>query len=169
MDKNEFSRLAAAMRKYYPRETILPNAEAMSLWYDALQDLPYQTAIGALRRWVSLYRWSPSIADIRQMAVEQTAGAPADWSEGWRQVCEAIDSYGRTDPAGALASMDPVTRETVERLGWSALCGSENQAADRAAFRQIYESIARRAAERQRLPESAVAEIAGNITKRLNG
>ena len=38
MDKQEFATLAMALRTYYPKESILPNKEAMQLWYRELQD-----------------------------------------------------------------------------------------------------------------------------------
>ena len=68
MDKQEFATLAMAIRTYYPKENILPNKEAMQLWFRELHDIPYNVAEAALRKWVSTNKWSPSIAEIREMA-----------------------------------------------------------------------------------------------------
>ena len=39
MNREEFAALAMAIRTYYPRENLMPNDEALNLWYEALQDL----------------------------------------------------------------------------------------------------------------------------------
>lgn len=68
MNKFEFSNIVKAIRTYYPKETILPNDEAMTLWYDQLKDLDYKATAEGLKKWVAVERWSPSIADLREAA-----------------------------------------------------------------------------------------------------
>ena len=157
MDKSEFAKLTAAIRTYYPKETILPNAEAMTLWYEQLKDLSYETACRALQRWVSISRWSPAISDLRQMAAE-TDGRLPDWSEGWEQVTRAISACGHYDAEGAFTMMDPITRQAARRIGWESICTDENVAATRAVFRQAYETIARRAEQDRQLPAWLIGE-----------
>ena len=86
MDKQEFGIFASALRTYFPREQILPNKEAMELWYQELQDIPQETAITCLRKWVSLNKWSPSIAEIREMCAVIVNGEPRTWQDGWDAV-----------------------------------------------------------------------------------
>lgn len=71
MNEFEFTNIVKAIRTYYPKETILPNDEAMTLWYDQLQDLDYKATAAGLKKWVAKERWSPSIADIREMAEQE--------------------------------------------------------------------------------------------------
>ena len=145
MDKQEFATLAMAIRTYYPKENILPNKEAMQLWFRELNDIPYQVAEAALRKWVSTNKWSPSIAEIREAAANIQNGDIPDWGEGWKQVCEAMRKFGREYPKSALASMDELTAEATRQLGtWWNLCSSTNVEADRANFRVIYESLAKK-------------------------
>lgn len=151
MDKREFAILADAIRTYYPKENILPNKEAMALWYRELQDIPFPVAETALRKWVSTNKWSPSIAELRETAANVKNGEIPDWGEGWEQVCKAIRKYGYYEPRKALESLDPITRQCVERLGFTNLCMSENPTADRANFRQCYETIAKREQTRQQM------------------
>ena len=68
MTEIEFAKFAMALKTYYPRENLLPNQQAMDLWFSQLQDIPYKVAEVGLNKWVSLNKWSPSIADIREMA-----------------------------------------------------------------------------------------------------
>ena len=153
MTKREFGLFAAAIRTYYPRENILPNEQAHDLWFRQLQDVPYPVAEAVLAKWVATNKWSPSIADIRDGVAEIQNGGPADdWGEAWDQAMTAIRRFGSYDEDGALASLPPLTRETVKRLGYKSLCWSENQVADRANFRQVYEILSKRKVETDKIP-----------------
>lgn len=144
MDKKEFSMFAMAIRTYYPKENILPNQQAMELWYRELQDIPYPVAEAGLRKWVSINKWSPSIAEIREMASNVKSGSIPDWGDGWEQVLMAIRRYGSYRETEAMASLDELTRQCVKRLGFRNICLSENINQDRANFRMIYEQLANR-------------------------
>lgn len=153
MTKREFGLFAAAIRTYYPRENILPNEQAHDLWFRQLQDIPLPVAEAILAKWVATNKWSPSIADIRDSMAEIQNGGPADdWGEAWDQAITAIRRFGSYDEEGALASLPPLTRETVRRLGYKSLCWSENQMADRANFRQVYEILSKRKVETDKIP-----------------
>ena len=144
MDKKEFSIFAAAMKTYYPREGLLPNSQAAELWFRQLQDIPYPVAEAALNKWVATQKWSPSIAEIRESAAAITAGELPDWGEAWEKAIGAVRRYGFYRQAEAMASLDDLTKRTVQRLGYNELCMSENLMADRANFRMIYEQLLNR-------------------------
>lgn len=72
MDKQQFAIFSAALRAYYPKESILPNDKVMELWYFQLKDIPYQAAQDMLNKWVKENKWSPTIADIRQQVEAMT-------------------------------------------------------------------------------------------------
>nr|DAM60616.1 MAG TPA: replisome organizer [Caudoviricetes sp.] len=149
MDKKEFALFASALRTYYSKENLLPNSQAMELWFRQLMDIPYPVAEATLNKWVATNKWSPSIAEIRELAAEIQNGKLPDWGEAWEETCKAISRYGYYRPKEALASLGPLTRKTVERLGFTNLCLSENPTADRANFRQCYEIVAKREQEAQ--------------------
>ena len=152
MTREEFINLTKALKTFYPRDNMLPNMEAMELWYRELSDIPYTVAEAALRKYVSTNKFSPTIADIREMAVTVSAGEKPLWSDGWDQTLKAIRKYGSYNPAAAMESLDDITRQTVQRLGYMELCRSENIMADRANFRMIFEQIADRKHKTQQLP-----------------
>ena len=153
MNAKEFGNFAAALRTYYSRENILPNQQAMELWFRQLQDIPYEAAEAILSKWVATNKWPPSIADIRDGMAEIQRGGPApDWGDGWNQAMTAIRKFGSYSEEEALASLPPLTRETVRRLGYKSLCWSENQVADRANFRQVYEILEKRKIETDKIP-----------------
>lgn len=151
MDKKEFAHLAMALRTYYPKEAILPNEQAMKLWYQELQDIPYEVASVVLRKWASTQKWSPSIAEFREMATHVTSGEPMTWSESWEKVLTAIRRFGMYNVKDALDSLDPLTRKCVESLGFRSLCVSENPMQDRANYRMVFETMSKREQANQQL------------------
>lgn len=144
MDKEEFALFAMALKTYYPRDGLLPNQQALDLWFKQLCDLDYKIAEIALNKWVATEKWPPTIADIREQAAIIEVGELPDWGECWAKVTKAIRRYGSYNPREALDSLDDLTRRCVERLGFVNLCMSTNEAADRANFRMIYEQLAQR-------------------------
>lgn len=164
MDKNEFSMFSMALKTYYPRENLLPNTQAMELWFKQLQDIPYQVAEAALNKWVAVNKWSPSIADIRAEAAEIKNGEAPDWGEGWESVLAAIRRYGSYRVDEAMASFEPVTRRCVERIGFLNICQSENIAADRANFRTLYEQLAEKEQKHRQMPP-ALSQLIAKIQK----
>lgn len=160
MDKQEFAKFAMALKTYYPKEGLLPNPQAMELWFRQLEDIPYQLAEIALNKWVATSKWSPSIAEIRESALSVSYGDAPLWSDGWEKVLSAIRIYGSYNEAQALASMDEITAETVRRMGFKEICHSENIVADRANFRLIFEQVAERKKKNDQLPDALTKMIA---------
>lgn len=152
MNKKEFAIFASALRTYYPKENILPNGQAIELWFKQLQDIPYQVAEIILNKWVAINKWSPSIADIRAQAVNVTQGEPKSWGEAWDEVRRAIHEYGSYQEEKALESFDELTRRAVRSVGFQTICMSENIANERASFRMIYESLQEKRAQEAQLP-----------------
>lgn len=153
MNKKEFAVFAAALKTYYSKEKdLLPNTQAMELWFKQLQDIPYQIAELALNKWVATNKWSPSIAEIREQAAAIKCGDKQLWSDGWEEVQRAIKRFGSYRETEALQSMTEITRTAVKRLGFRNLCMSENSTADRANFRMIFEQIVEREHKTQQLP-----------------
>lgn len=152
MEKQEFSLFAMALRTYFPKENILPNQQAMELWYRELSDIPYPVAEAALRKWVATNKWSPSIAEIREMTSDIQHGEQLTWGEAWEKALNAIRRFGYLNPKEALDSLDPLTRKCVENIGYLDLCRSENIMVERAHFQKIFEVYAKRELTDKRLP-----------------
>ncbi len=160
MDKREFATFAAALRTYFPRYNMLPNDEAMTLWYTALNDLPYPILSTALTKWVATEKWPPSIAELRTACSEITDGKLPDWGEAWAEVSHAIRRFGWCRPNEALESLSPTARAAANRIGWQQICESENPETIRAQFRQVYEISQQREIEDRQLPAALKETIA---------
>lgn len=169
MNKTEFATIAAAIRTYFPRYNMFPNEEAMTLWFQELQDLPADVLSTALRKWVATNKWPPSIAELRELSGEVVAGKLPDWGEAWSQVARAIRLYGWARPDEALDSMEPTTRAAVQRIGWTDICKSENPETIRAQFRQVYEITAKREVEDRQIPADVKAMLNSVAIKMIGG
>lgn len=153
MNKTEFLRLAEAIKTAYPKEGLLATKEAMQLWYSMLKDIDYPTAAAAVKAYIALKKFPPTIADIREMATPKQA----DWSDAWGEVQNAIRRYGYNRPDEALQSMSEKTREIVKRFGWQEICASENLGVLRGQFRTAYEAATKY--DTAQLPESLRKEL----------
>ena len=169
MTRSEFATFAAALKTYYPRENILPNQQAMDLWYMQIGDISYNIAETVLNKWVGTEKWSPTIADIRENAAKIRYGEFPGWSEGWESVMKAVRNFGRDRPAEAFMSMSEITRKAVKRIGYTNICNSENLTADRANFRMMYEAELERIVEGRNTPpmvSEALKKLRGEMHQR---
>lgn len=168
INKKEFAKLAMALRTFYPKENILPNKESMELWYEELEDIPYEIASTVLRKWVTMNKWSPSIADIREMTAVIFKKTP-EWGKAWEEVLQAISFYGSYRISEALETLSPLTRKATERIGFKNLCMSEKPEIDRANFRMIYENLAKEEKEKAVLPKKTQVVIENLIKQKMLG
>lgn len=160
MDRKEFSQIAKAIKTYYPSSPgLFPNMAAVELWYTHLQDIPYQVCTLAVNRWVATNKWPPTIADLRESAMEVLSNEIPDWSEAWEEVMKNIQKYGFYRAVEGKEALTGITRQTVERIGYIHLCNSENITADRANFRDIYNSLLAREKKQAVLPAGLQAAI----------
>lgn len=160
MNQKEFSVFAAAIRTFYPQEKILPNREAIELWFQQLKDIPFSVAEVGLKKWVAVNRWSPSIADIRETCAGIANGEKKDWSEAWESVLMAIRMYGYYGEEKALNSLDEITASCIRRLGWRDMCTTENIGYFRTTFKTVYESLTERKRKEEQIPENLRTRIA---------
>lgn len=166
MTKKEFALLASAIKTFYPREQLLPNTQAMELWFQMLGDIPYNVAEAALQKWVATNKFSPTIADIREIASRIQHGDLPEWGDAWENVREAVQRYGWYRQEEAMASLDELTRECVKRIGFERLCHSEEPEMERVNFRMVFETLAKRRKTQEQLPlglSNLIGEIRNNL------
>lgn len=154
MTKEEWSLLVKVVKSAYPNQTFCPDNYSLELYYRMLHDIPYETLNLAVQRHIATNRYPPSISELRGCMAQKT-----DWSEGWEEVKRSMRLYGAPREKEALDSMSPLTRKIVQRLGYQTLCMSDNEMADRANFRMIYEQESKRETETAMLPESVRAKL----------
>ena len=170
MEKLDFAKWVAYLQTYFPRFNLLPNAEAIELWYRELGDMPFDLLSAALRKWVNTERYPPSIAELREICAEIVQGKAPDWGDGWSAVTKAIGRYGIHQEERALESLPPIARQAASKIGWRDICLSENPDTIRAQFRQVYQICQQREIEDRQLPpalKETIAFIGGTTTPQI--
>ena len=169
MEFNEFKLLVKGLKAVYTKDNFLPDGDSIKIWYKLLMDIPYEVLNVAIQKYMMSNVFPPTIADLRELSSEITMGAPKDWGDGWEQVLKAIRKFGSYREAEALESMDDITRQCVERLGFRNICMSENIMTERANFRMLYEQIANRQKEDSKLSLAVKTKMAQLLTSSIDG
>lgn len=158
MTKEDFKKIALAIKTTFPTSKILETQDAMNIWYTLLQDLDYLVCQNAVLELISTCKFCPTIAEIREKCSGLTSMPIKDYGEAWESVLMAIRKFGYMNELEALESLDDLTRRCTKRLGFGNICMSENITADRANFRMIYETEANRRKTDNQLPLSLRTE-----------
>lgn len=148
MTREEFAKFVVPMRSYFPTNNPFTDKYAMELWYDALNDIDYKVICVALKKWVMTNKFPPTIADLRGMAAEVTGNVTPSYGEAWETLRKKIGKFGymrEEEAMEELKGIDEILWKTTKAIGWQKICVSDNQEADRANFRMIYEQEAKRA------------------------
>ena len=169
MTREEFAKFSMALKTFYPKDNIMANEQAMELWYSMLQDIDYKIAEMSLNKWVLTNKWSPTIADIREMAVNVEQGDEITWDESFDEARRMIRKYGYPRQKEALEEMRPITRQVVERMGYMDMCMCEDIEVERGQYRMAFENQAKRNKEYNQLPERLKEQIAEAQRRLLNG
>lgn len=152
MTKQEFAVIAVAIKAAYPASKVMADEASMKFWYQMLQDLDYKITENAVMEYTTTHTFPPSIAEIRQLSLDRYRPAIPSFDEAWGTVQKAIGAYGSYHPQEAFAMLDDMTAAVVKNMGWTRLCQSENMTADRANFREAYETKAKEATNNRLLP-----------------
>ena len=161
MTIDEFRVLAKGMKAVYPQPNFLPDMDAVNVWYELLKDIDYQVANMAIQMHAQSSKFPPTVAEIRESASKIVHGETKDWSKAWEEACKAMSRFGRDRKAEAYETLDDLTREVIDRLGYRNLCMSESIASDRANFRTIYTELAERRTQSSKLSPQIQSLLGG--------
>lgn len=152
MTKVEFAQVSIGLKAAYPRFKMLSTDEEMTFWYQMLSDIDYQVVNNAVLEHISTCTFPPSVAEIRKLCADRCTKPIPCFDDAWGSVMNAISSFGWNNPVEAYKTLDELTLEIVKNIGWNALCLGDNQAANRANFREAYEKKARERMEQRQIP-----------------
>lgn len=148
----QIDKRAAALAEIHMAWPKFTREQAM-LYDRKLQDIPdviLYTAVDAL---AGESKYLPTIAEIRARAkslYEQAAGIEKpDAGRGWGEVVKAIGHVGMNR---FPKFDDPITSETVRRMGWKEICLApvDSTSTLRAQFMRMYDMCAERTKESRR-------------------
>lgn len=168
MTRAEAARLLAWVAANHPQmqeRDLRPTAE---LWCRMLADIPYELAERAVAKILATNRFWPSVAEVREAALELSGTRIPTAAEAWGEVRAAIGAYGYYRPGEAMASLSPAVRQAVSHLGWSSVC-QEDESIIRAHFLRTYEACARREQELAVVPPDVREMLQAAVRPAITG
>lgn len=168
MTKAEAVRLVGVAVAAFPsmqERDMCPTAE---LWTEMLCDLPFDVAKAALQKVLTLAKFFPTVAEIREAAASLQPGGAPEPEAAWGEVLQQIAKVGYI---GTPRWSHPAVGQAADILygGWSELCrhlNEDSMVADRAHFLRMYGNVAARLREDAKLPP-AVREMAASLASRM--
>lgn len=142
MTDSETARIVAVLMASFPHNRATPATS--SAYENMLRDLEYGAVNAAISKLLATCKFMPTIAEIREAALSLAQGEIKPGGEAWGSVLKAIRASGvHRTPGADFTFADPVTAKCVALLNWAELCNSENTAADRARFIELYDRLAK--------------------------
>lgn len=154
MTVEEFGILADAIKTYFPRDNVLPNKQAIEMWFDMLKDLDYQSASYGLKKYVSLNKFPPAISDIRECAASIREPEELNEMEAWALVRNAI-SNGIYHSVEEFEKLPPLVQKAVglpDQLRIWAMDEDYSEAVTSSNFIKTYRVICDRQEENKKIP-----------------
>lgn len=162
MNHVESAELFAVMVSLWPNNKA--NEATARLYDEALSDLPFPLARRAVARLARTARWFPTVAEIREQAVDLEHGGRRLGLEAWGDVLAEVR---RTGSYGSPRFDDPLVASCIRAMGWREVCLSTNDTADRARFVELYDGLAQKdRAAKAAGPSLALPDASRNVTLR---
>lgn len=155
MTRLEVSKLVAALIGAFPAARVTDATPAV--YETALRDLEHRHAQLAVNRLLATAKFMPTIAEIREAAVEIAHPELRSGAEAWGDVVKAVSKFGinRTPTFD-----DRLVAAAVEAIGWTNICNAkQDDPSTRAKFADAYNAAARRARTDAALSRGATAPM----------
>lgn len=158
MNKKEvikFLKLISAEYNYFLRDLDEETYNLkIQLWKTMLTELDLNTAIICFQKHLcSDYgNFAPSISSILKYYSQLKFGIAKDACQAWGEVISVINKYGYYNQEKALKSLDIITREVVEYIGFKEMCLSNNTDLLRSQFKNFYNTIVNRKNQYNSMP-----------------
>ncbi len=167
MKKPEAAKVVAVLLAAYPNSKI--TAQTSTVYEESLADLDYEAVDRAVRALILVEpNFMPTVAKIRDMALQVTVGVRRHGGDAWGDVRKAVGRFGRDRQEQVMAYLqehDPIMALVIDRMGWRELCNSdETDPSYRARFIQLYDLFA---ADAVRIAQSGGALVAPRQTPQL--
>lgn len=128
----------------YPKEPA--SKETVEVYIRCLADIPGQVLEAAVLAHVSGNKWFPTIAELRDAALQLLPGNKAPTpTDAWAEVRQGIWRHDWNDPPTDWSH--PAIAKTVEAIGWDNLCTSETPGVERGHFLKLYDVYCKRLRE----------------------
>lgn len=146
-----------------------PSPERTQVYYDALHDMPFELAMIAAKKVITTLEnpFLPMPAVFRKAALEITQPQSCmTAAEGWEEATRAVRMYGYYREEEAMNALSPMTRKTMQTIGWKSFCTNEDEGVLRGQWRMAFETMQTRDNETARLPQG-LKELIGQIGQKM--
>lgn len=134
----------------FPNAQVTP--ETVAVYMRLLRDIQPADLQVAVDQSIATCKFLPTVAELRDTLHGLTVVGQLTWGEAWEDVQKEMRRIGSY---GVPAFSSDLTAAVVRSMGWKTLCASENPQTDRAQFRDMYNALAeRRGNEQKLLPEA---------------
>jgi hypothetical protein len=134
MNRHEVTQLIAVLRTIWPEQII--TEEMITAWTWAFDDVPYDLAEDAAKRWIKTGKFFPKPAELLKTISVQTVAPDlvpeAAWSEVEREARRVgynrLPTFhnGRFLPAEQPTFSHPLIAEAVKAVTWELICTGDN-------------------------------------------
>lgn len=161
VQRDDIAQLLLYASVLWPRTFVAPASDAElqvveSVWMDVLGFLPLAELRRAMVQWTG--HWPPTPQELRSVVLENMAPIP-DYTQALSEIAAEVRRVGWIGQPEF--SHKAIAEAVVGMGGWLAVCTSENPETFRAQFRDIYKTVAQRAAvTRLELFQGAAPELA---------
>lgn len=170
MTRKEFAMLAEILARAYKKDKFLSETGDQEIWYQLLCDLPYKVALIAVNRWTQTEKWSPSIAEIRELSATILNERIPDVEDAWERVLQIARDYSPYDTErteAQIESLDEISRRCIKLTDIRGIAYSENIGVERAHFIKAYERLAKEKKTQNQTAESVRNAISAIQPRRI--
>ncbi|MBN1459046.1 MAG: hypothetical protein JXA57_05885 [Armatimonadetes bacterium] len=164
MSPAEVAKILGALAVAYPSFQV--GELRHRLWSEMLVDLDYRLADTAVRRHIATSRFAPSIAEIREQALQAITPDQLTAAEAWGELMEAVRRHYVTHPEEALTELSPATRRVAEMIGWRQIYLCQELDVLRGQFLRMYEQVQGRITREAMLPPT-LKEISRSLLREV--
>ena len=136
----------------------------VAVWSNIFRDDPFRLVELAVQKHVSINKWPPSIAEIRDIMVDVMHPEIIPPDLAWASVSDLMYANGQYDYGRCASTLPPLVQRAVEVIGWDNLYELHCEGArggkpglDRLAFMDQYKPAYEREREKASLPQSILA------------
>ena len=120
MEINDFTRLMQYLASAYNTQL---NEDTLAVWYDFFKKYDKETFKNGILQTINKCKHYPSIAELKEIiAIQTTPQVGLSGDSEWEKVIESVRRYGYNQEDKALASLEPITRNIVKRIGFYEIC-----------------------------------------------
>lgn len=162
MTREEFKVIAKGMKAVFTQPSFIPDADAFDVWYGLLSDLPYDIAKTAVQAYMMQNKSVPTIADIREIALNMQSDNVENDTEAWDIVYKAICN-STYNSAAEFEKLPPMIQKAVgssNQLRSWAIDEDFNAGVESSNFKKVYRQVQEK--------EKKKAQLSVDMNNRIN-